>query len=642
MTPDRAATRETTAATWIVTAGSLGLILGMLVGAVQAFLEVRTNRLFDFGLHGAALHTIGDLLNRATMQIGLIALCGALIGLVLAGLCGMSFRRLRDIDRAAVVLLSAPALVLAAWGILRLNKVPGFPDFLSPAGLCLSGLVAAAVFALPLAFAVRMPRAARWISREIPRPCGPGVALVCVLALLAVNAAYVVLARRNREGPNVLFITVDTLRADHLGCYGYRRNTSPRLDRLAREGVLFTQAAVQWPKTTPSLASMLTGTYGHYNGVLNNVRQPIHPHFLMLPELLVDGYYDTVGIVTNGNLAREFHFDQGFRTYVETWQASSAKGDRDAADVTGAAVSWLRRKGRDRKFFMWLHYYDPHAPYIPPPGFDEMFVGDDHYDPSRRARLNPTKDADIGGIPERAHLGERTETDYYVAQYDAEIRFTDEQIGRVLDEVDALDLADDTLVVFTADHGESLGEHNYFFEHGRLPYDGCVRAPLIVRMPGLDPPRKVLDHPVELISIVPTVLEFAGLRPNPEAQGRSLIPLLRGDPAAAAPYAFTESGYRQNYQRMVRTDRWKLIYAPDPGDQKLMQGMPFELYDLRSDPGETRNLVAIERETALGLSRVLLDWMAAARPAHVQGKALGEVELDPATEQNLRSLGYIQ
>jgi arylsulfatase A-like enzyme len=270
-----------------------------------------------------------------------------------------------------------------------------------------------------------------------------------------------------------------------------------------------------------------------------------------------------------------------------------------------------------------------------------MFVGDAHYDAGRRAPLNPGRDDDMHGIPERARLGDHDELAYYVAQYDAEIRYMDHEVGRLLRGIEAALPRERTAVILTADHGESLGEHAYYFEHGRLPYETCTRVPLVVRAPGGLHAARGVERPVTLVDLMPTLLGFAGLAIPEEAEGRSLVPLLAGadDPDRSA-FVFTQSGYSQAWQRTVRDERWKLVHVRDPADRALMTGAEWELYDLLSDPGETRNLAGEEPEQANRLRAALDAWVAAGPRNAVLGP--GAVRLDADTEERLRRLGYVE
>ncbi|MFL6198050.1 MAG: sulfatase [Thermoanaerobaculia bacterium] len=502
------------------------------------------------------------------------------------------------------------------------------------------GLLCLAIGLAALA-AWKAERVAGWVRRAASVFGSLRVAGAALVLLAAVNAvAWWSCDRGPKPRLNVLLITIDTLRADHLGAYGYARPTSPNIDRLAREGVLFRRAQAQWPKTSPSFASLLSSTYGHTNGLIRTTAQRMPDRFLLLAELLKAGRYDTSAAVANVNLSRLFNFDQGFDKYVEIWLEGQDHRLRTEL-VTRHGLDLLERASRRRPFFLWLHYLDPHARYEPPPRFNEMFVGDRHFDPARRAPLNDAVEDDVGGIPARSNLGREDRIAYYVAQYDAEIRYVDEQVGLLLKDLEERGLAGETLVVLTADHGESLGDHNYFFEHGRLPYEDCVRVPLILRGPGTGAPGRVVRSPVELIDVLPTLLDLTGLPAAPQAEGKSLRRLLEEDRVGGArwAYAFTESGYAKDYQRSITTERYKLIWVPDREDRRIMRGREFELYDLDADPGETRNLIDERPKVAVLLEAQLRRWILAG------GAAAGvppAVALDSTTEEHLRSLGYIR
>ena len=449
-----------------------------------------------------------------------------------------------------------------------------------------------------------------------------------------------------RSGLNVLLITIDALRADHLGAYGYPRATSPNIDRLAREGVLFRRAVAQWPLTSPSFASMMSSSYGHTNGVMRTTAQRMPDRSVMLAELLKAGGYSTWAAVGNVNLARIFNFDQGFDTYLELWR----EGDRERTErVTRRGIDLLGKASESRPFFLWLHYFDPHARYRPPEPFDEMFVDDPYFDASWRVPLFPEKRRDLGGISANVNLGDEDRVAYYVAQYDAEIRYVDEQVGIVLKALEERGLAGKTLVVLTSDHGESLGDHGYFFEHGRFPYDDCVHVPLILSGPGTGKPGETVRSPVGLIDLAPTLLDLAGLPSNPEAEGKSLRRLLEGDRASGSrwAFAFTESGFTQDYQRSITSERYKLVYVPDAGDRRVLKGRELELYDLEEDPGETKNLVDERPEVARRLKERLWRWMADGGSRSQSGsgsraKTPEAVRIDRPAEEQLRSLGYLE
>ncbi len=495
------------------------------------------------------------------------------------------------------------------------------------------------------------------------------------------------------RGSNILLITIDTLRADHLSGYGYARPTSPVIDRLAAEGVRFGQAVVQWPKTTPSFASMFTATYSKDNGIVRKVGIPIPCRFETLAEALKRNGYATHAVVANGALASDFFFDQGFDTFIETWKLVHAGGpaggtpagntanlpDPNGAEaVTRLATGLLDKLAKGKKpYFLWVHYLDPHYPYSPPPPYRDRFQGDALF------RATPQK-IDIAadkpgqqmwGIGSDHVLEGRSDLAFYVARYDAEIAYTDAQIGKLLGEMKRRNLLGRTLTVVTADHGESLGDHNYYFDHGRFGFDTCLRVPLVFHYPGVLKPRVDAD-PVELLDLAPTLLEAAGvdLKDGAWKEGRTLTPRLRGQapPAPAAPVtpnraasspstaekpppahpglAFSEAGWEANnkWQKIVRDGRFKLIFAQTRPEQRWIggEGVRFTLYDLKNDPHETKNVADLYPDDLKRLERELSNWAGAPRfdvETDTQGGTCGggKREMDEQTKELLHSLGYI-
>jgi len=477
-------------------------------------------------------------------------------------------------------------------------------------------------------------------------------------------------------GSNLLLITLDTLRADHLSSYGYPRNTSPVIDRLVAEGVRFAQPSVQWPKTGPSMASIFTATYPKDNGIVRRIGIPLPCRFEMLAEELRRQGYSTHAVVANGALASDFYFDQGFDTYIETWklEPDGAADPNRAEAVTGLAIGLLDRLSRERDegrpFFLWVHYLDPHAPYSPPGEWSERFQGDEHWSPEPKVLISDKPDQQMYGIGRSQVLDGHDELAYYVARYDAEIAYNDAQVGRLLEAMTERGLLEKTLTVVTSDHGESLGDHHYYFDHGRFGFQTCLKVPLIFHYPGVLEPR-VDERPVELIHLAPTLLEAAGkeLPHGVWMQGRSLTPRLRGrssgprDPAEGAGgslvepsfaehragYAFAEAGWEVNnrWQKVVRDDRFKLIYAQSPPEQRWIagEGVRFALFDLERDPGETVNVAEEHPQDFERLQRVLWQWENA-EPFPVEvgplTEACGEERtMEDETRKLLESLGYL-
>jgi arylsulfatase A-like enzyme len=467
-------------------------------------------------------------------------------------------------------------------------------------------------------------------------------------------------------GSNILLVTVDTLRADHLGSYGYVRATSPHIDRLAAEGVRFDQPVVQWPKTGPSFASMFTATYPKDNGIVRRIGQPLPCRFRMLAEELEAAGYQTHAVVANAAVASDFYFDQGFDTYLEAWEVE--QGDLDpigAEAITRLATGLLETiRGSEAPYFLWVHYVDPHAPYTPPGEHADRFQGDEHFDPTVKVPITDRPKQQMLGIgPDRA-LDGRDELAFYVARYDAEIAYVDHWIGELLAAARERGLLDETLTVLTSDHGESLGEHGYYFDHGRFGFETCLRVPLVFHYPGVIEPR-VDEGPVELLHLAPTLLETAGvaLEDGVWMQARSLWSRLRGAPPAggrqepaegsaeAAPerLAFAEAGWEANdkWQKVVRDERFKLIYAQTRPEQQWIggPGVRFTLFDLAADPGETVNVADRFPADTERLTRELWAWDRADRfPVTVEPHAAACAEERTMTDETadvLKALGYL-
>jgi choline-sulfatase len=387
-----------------------------------------------------------------------------------------------------------------------------------------------------------------------------------------------------RTPPNILLITLDTTRADRLGAYGYQLARTPRLDRLAREGVLFERALAAAPITLPAHASLLTGAYPFAHGVRNNGNFSLRDTVPTIATTLHDAGYRTAAFVSAFVLDRRYGLARGFDEYDDRVPLER-RGDRTAA----AAVEWLNAHASEpAPFFVWLHLYDAHDPYDPPPPFRDAFAG----------RL-----------------------------YDGEIAFDDEVIGSVLDRLDRAGRLSATIVAVIGDHGESLGEHGED-THAVFVYEATLRVPMILAWPGRLPAGRRVPSLVRGIDLAPTLLDLADEPPLAGAHGRTLMPLVRGTPGDAAS-AYAESYFPLLYMnwaplRSIQDDRWKFIDAPTP-----------ELYDLQRDPRERANLAQREPARAAALRRAL-DALTGGEPG-----AMSRRTIDGETAAKLAALGYV-
>lgn len=485
--------------------------------------------------------------------------------------------------------------------------------------------------------------------------------------------------------PNVLLITIDTLRADRLSCYGFPRETSPRLDELARESVVFEAAQTPRSKTTPAVASMLTGRYPHAHGV-RDLAAPLSKDLPLLQERLRERGYSTGGIVGNWVLGDpRAGLARGFDLWCESFPDHTGvppdhAPQRRATSMTDAALVALglesapqdeqfepRRSivATDRPWFLWLHYMDPHGAYEPPEEH-RRFERENAELVDVRAPSAPDARTKrrfaLYNVPEEAwvdadHVDAARVRDFY----DGEIRYVDHEVGRLFDALRADGRFDDTIVIVTSDHGESLGEHDYWFEHGAYTYESTARIPLIVRVPGVAPAR--CAQPFSLVDLQPTLLELLGLPlPNVGSApfGVSKLAALRGAPLAtgATSAIFSEKVEAASADgavqiKAVRTERWKLIqrYVSRRADDAAATRSTFvideELYDLQADPLESWNLAAAipgDAPVAL-LRRELAQFVAADRDLAALGDLLAahrrglEIQ-DPDAARTLRLLGY--
>ncbi len=395
---------------------------------------------------------------------------------------------------------------------------------------------------------------------------------------------------------NLLLVTLDTLRADRLGSYGYAAASTPNLDALAARGLRFTQATTVTPLTLPAHSSLLTGTFPAYHGVRDNGGFYLDEKHQTLAEVLRAAGWRTGGFVGAFVLDSRWGIAQGFERFFDDFdltQFERAPGmdaiQRPGAEVVEKALAWLA-EDRERPFFAWVHLYDPHMPYAAPEPY--------------RSRFPPT----LSGA------------------YDAEIATTDALVGRLLAALEDDGRLAGTLVVVLADHGEMLGEHGEM-THGFFVYDAAVRIPLLLAGPGVG--AGVIRDQVRIVDVMPTVLAHLGVEPPAAVQGVDLRPLVRGERLRLV--AISESWFpRYHYG-------WSELVAIQDGRHKLIRAPRREVYDLERDAAERVNLAARESARAEGmeraLDRLLAELARGAAPA-------GPVTVDAETAARLAALGY--
>jgi arylsulfatase A-like enzyme/Tfp pilus assembly protein PilF len=397
---------------------------------------------------------------------------------------------------------------------------------------------------------------------------------------------------------HVVIVTIDTLRADRLGCYGRADVATPRLDRIAAGGALALEASAHVPLTRPSHVSIFTGLLPPEHGIRDNISPAVVPDVPLLAEVLQKAGFATGAFVSSVVLDSQSGLDRGFDTYADRFEGASGDAQflntvqKKGTETLEEALEWLESK-RQGRVFLWLHLYEPHDPYEPPEPYASRYAG---------------------------------------RPYDGEVAWSDELVGRLDDGLASLGLKDDTALLVTSDHGEGLGEHDEAL-HGFFVYQTTLRVPFMVRAPGIRPGTR-LDSTVRLVDIFPTVLELAGVAPSPGValSGRSLAAALRGSAALPEPVTYAETlvpllHFGWSDLRVVREGRWKYVQAPRP-----------ELFDLASDPEERHDLAPSQASRAEAMRAALagiLERERKVRPGGGAGAASTELI------EKLGALGYV-
>ncbi len=441
-------------------------------------------------------------------------------------------------------------------------------------------------------------------------------------ALMILMATPFGCAPKPKEGsPNLILIDIDTLRADHLGCYGYERDTSPNIDKFADSGVLFENAYCQMPTTGPSHASLFTSKYPRSHGVLRN-GWILDDSLPTLAQILKENGYATAAFVSSFAVSSEFGYARGFDHYDEQfpeeestmlsnrmWEEHFVEGgfDRPADATNREAVKWIEQNSKE-PFFLWLHYFDPHSPYVAPGSYEMQFT-----------------------------KGVKTPLEEAIAKYDGEVLFVDNAIGEILQLVKAEGLDSNTLIVMLSDHGEGLGQHGWM-EHGMLLYDEQTRILMAMSFPDFIPEGARVSSPVESIDILPTILDLLDVEYEGDFSGRTLAATLENSRDSAGRGVFLERRYygessffastAKGDKYAIRYGEMKYIWAPEEGTK--------ELYNLVEDPTELENIIHLRRDEGAKMHEMLLAWL------EREGRQKRGQQVDEKTRKKLEALGYVE
>jgi arylsulfatase A-like enzyme len=445
------------------------------------------------------------------------------------------------------------------------------------------------------------------------------------------------------EGVNLVWFVIDAQRADHLGCYGYEKDTSPFIDDFAARGILFRNAMAQESYTQASVPSFFTSTYPVFHRVLyDNPRiDVLDPELDTIAEILAREDYFSAAFVFNPHLKSKFGFGQGFDVYDDNPAGFDDRLPRHQKYETARRihdkVAGLLQEVEARPLFLYLHYRDVHSPYAPPPPYHEKYFPAG-YDPDETLPLLEKPD--------------RSTVDLHLSQYDGEIRYTDDVLRETVELLERHGIrTENSIFIITSDHGEE------FFDphpddaggifHGRTLHREQMRVPLILSLPGVQPARRVFDSYVELVDIVPTIVDLLGIdtEAHEQLQGRSLLPMIEsGSEPPRRIYAggnhgrgaLIEAGWK--YYRndaAKKADRSAGHIQPAPGQELSFRE---ELYDVVNDPEETRNLIADQPQIASRLREAL----AAVERRFSRPGSDRTIDLDRMTKEQLEALGYIE
>lgn len=556
------------------------------------------------------VHTERDL--RSPAPCALLFVCAAVASFLILFPLSILFGKITShLDRkqapTAMALLAMPALGLAAGGVLSpvVNAI-----------VCvLLGLIT---------FVAALKASEDFLSRLTSRVAliGAGIAAGALTIIPFAIRTGNVQHHAHRGAPNIVLISIDSLRADHLHSYGYPRNTSPNLDAVAAQGASFETVISPTSWTLPAHMTLMTSLDPEAHGVITN-RLRLGRGIDTLPQRLQRSGYATAGFVSATYLDGLYGFSRGFDEY-DDYTMLHAAGAKSRSAVTSQqlaqhAIDYLQRRSSakdQRPFFLFLHFFDVHYDYNPPTPYAQMF------DAAYAGRATGNVDSVRQGMPSR-------DLDHVVALYDGEIAWVDANIGKILSSLHTLGYDDNTIVAITADHGEEFLEHGQA-AHYKTLYDEVLRVPLVIRYPGHVAPGRKVEGQVRLMDVAPTLLSLAGFRaarPRRESEGRSLACLLTSPQPRRAPN-LPAFGDLRGEVASVRT-----------GDAKLIRNLRTnkeELYDLDHDPGERRNIDAVSQRERDQLRLILNRWRSAAMAAN------NEADLEEEEKATLKSLGYME
>jgi len=654
---------------------SIGILLGLITATALSIKTTIARGKPSEGFHvSLSLSlTVNCVMNLYTIGRALsVPFPTAVLCILLGGFLFWGFiNGIRSLKKSAVVSLLALCVSLELfWGTVRGCLTGGIfllgaHDITAVYVFLLALLVCAIVFTLLYYAAPALGLKIKKLPLVVALfSCG-----TCLLCTVSSDTYSTENTHLCANKPNILLIVMDTTRVDHLSCYNYQKKTTPHIDAFATDALTYTHAYATASWTLPSIASILTGTYpGSHGAHRVETTETYLPMNALddtqttLAELLKQAGYSTAGMVSCEFLTERFglhqgftHFDDTISSYLFTLSTFGAVqflnhfspvidylsskglyGYSVAEQVNTSALSWLEENGRGNPFFLFLHYFDPHHPYLPEDlGTDPKHIPDGI---GKRYRKDYVNYIDMErDLIDSVRWGRKPllpdERDYLINNYDREISELDKKIGDIFKKLRELDLYDDTLIIVTADHGESFGEHNLML-HGVHLYEDNIHVPLIIKYPFCDTQKGFIDYPVSLTGIVPTLCSYLSI-PTP-------------DSIQGAPFnqPHQQKIIAQNFfDRNLKKQKWANRLTHDlislhVGDYKYitLSAGEDQLFNLKEDPQETNNIIHRDNQTRSAMRNLLATYTERLK---LTEKATGTVILDEKTLQNLKALGYL-
>jgi len=578
------------------------LNIGFVIGIIKGVSLVSSNEYFQNSFYNLALDTIQLSLNSTVSELVILSLAAIIAWAII-----------RTYGESGLVPISSLIILLYVASFRRIN----------PFSYLLFVLILYGIL-YPIYISARFREKFSFFNKlvKIRLLLGP-IFLIVVCNGLICSYRLTNRSKSPAKGPNIILISIDALRADRLSCYGYHRNTSRNIDKLAREGVLFKNCFSQATWTLPSHTSIFLSQYVWRHNVDSAHTKRLTDPYTTLAEILKNENFATAAFTGGGILSSRYGFDQGFEIYDDGIPGS--QGRHEISSYIDKLLNWLESV-RNRKFFLFVHTYDVHEPYDPPAPYLDLYTKE--YCEGKHLRTSR------GIFPWKLDASKLTpeEIDYIMAVYDGAINYIDDQLGKVFEMLEELGIDDNTIIIITADHGEAFREHGRL-SHAHKPYIEEVYVPLIMKGPGI-PRNRIYENHVQHIDIVPTILKLLNIPQRKEMQGKSMLPLMKNLETEEYPKVYSW-GYEINKPRWpfsisLRTKKWTYI---------MNQNGPDELYNRINDPEEQNNIIKKRPLIAQKLKKELEDFVALTSEAKPQ--VAEEVHIDEELKEQLKSLGYL-